>query len=653
MRIPVSWLKEFVVIPKSLDELCEKLTLAGHMLDKIDCLAEETVIDLELRGNRADCYSILGIAREVSALFKTPLKLPSLYGRLKKVPQLKEVTIEVESPLVKRVVASVVKEIKIEPSPDWMQKRLLAYGIPPINNIVDATNYVMVEIGEPMHAFDLAAIGPKVAVRLAKQKETIVTFEGTLIELTKEDLVFANPKVPLSIAGAIGGKNFSILPTTKEILVEAAAYERVNIRRTCRRHCLTTDAGLRHEKELDPNLAEMALSRFLQLIEENHWGKIEKAVFDYYPEPRKEISLSLSYEHLEKLTGLKIEKEKVKEILTSLSFKIEKEIPEGLKVKVPTFRTDVLEEADLVEEVLRIYGYDKIPEKTLDLEIPKVSTPAMVSQEEKFKQALVSLGFDEVISSSFVNEKSIAANVPLRKEGLSRPVTVENPPSPDFQVMRMSLLPNLLEFAKKVKDERGEQAQFFEIGKIYFREKNEYQERRKLGLIVWERLNADFVKFKGLLEAFLKIINLENVAFEESQMPVFGNIQFKIVLNKKTVGFGGLVKENAYFAEIDLEEISGYEQPPQANLWPKYPPIIEDFSFVVPPQTPVAQIAETVKSTNPLIKRVELVDIYDQARTFRLTYQSPERGLTDKEIRPIREKIIQNLEKKGIKVKGG
>lgn len=647
MKIPLNLLKEYVKLPKSVGALGEKLSLVGHMLNTISKVNGETVMDLELRGNRADCYSILGIAREVAAIFDTTISLPPLRSDLKKVFQLEDCQIEIKSEFVKRVMAVIIKDVKIIPSPDWLKNKLESCDIPSINNIVDLTNFVMVETGQPMHSFDLDLVKPKITIRLAKNGEKIITFEGTTITTTKEDLAWTKGDHLLSVAGVIGAKDFSILPTTKNILVEAASYDRVNIRRTCRHHNLLTEAGLRHEKELDPNLVEQAIYRLLYLIKENRWGSIEPFAFDYYPTPRKEAVINLPYENLEKLSGFKILAKTVKEIFRRLNIRIKKENKASLTLICPTYRTDLIEEADLIEEVLRIYGYDKIPEKILSLEIPPFTTPKSITQEDQAKQILVGFGLDEVINSSFISEKYQAFNISLENNQFE-PVTITNPPSPDFQTMRLSLLPNLVEITKKVIDNQGKKALFFEIGRVYFKERSSYREKRKLGISFWRKnkTKENFLMFKGYLEAFFKALNFPKITFKQNEEKIFSHFAFDIFMNDKKIATGGQFDWDIFFAEINLDSTVGLENQLKVALWPKFPPFIEDLSFIVPAKTLVGEMIDQIKIISKLIASVESIDSYKDTRTFRITYQSSSRTLTDKAIKKIRKRIIEKIEKR-------
>ncbi|PIU03600.1 hypothetical protein COT44_02270 [Candidatus Shapirobacteria bacterium CG08_land_8_20_14_0_20_39_18] len=625
MRVPLVWLKDYVELPKDLSLLTDKLTMAGHLLDKVEHQKENTIIDLELRGNRADCYSIYGIAREVSALFDTPVKTFSIHPPLRKVESLPECKIEIKTPLVKRFMATIIHNVKIKPSPEWMKVKLEQYGIPPINNIVDTTNFVMIETGEPMHAFDLDLVGKKMDLRLAKKGESFTTFEGTLIKLTEEDLIFVNKK-PMGLTGAIGAKDFSIQNNTKNVLFEAANYDRVNIRRTIRRHNLNTDAGLRHEKELDLNNVSIAFYRFLQIIKENDWGEIEPEIFDYYPNPVKERTIAFDLARIKVIGGVEIEKKSVLEILNRLNFRIKKNSGDELSIICPTYRTDVVQEEDLVEEVLRIYGYENIPPKILSLEIPSVITPNFVNQELNLKNKLIGLGFDEIISSAFVKPFYQKWNCLIEESEVGRPVLITNPPSPEIETMRMSLYPNLLEFTHRSISERVEETRFFEIGKIYFRRAGRYFEKRKLGIAFWKKTNSEFKDFKGFLETLLG-----------TDFPVQS---FK------------LTEDYIYYLEVDLDKIINGIVQPKVYLWPKYPPIIEDLSFTIPQNIKFQKIIQLIESTNKIIQSIKLIDSYENSKTFRITYQNPKKTLTDKDVKKVREEIINHLKiKLGIKLK--
>lgn len=471
----------------------------------------------------------------------------------------------------------------------------------------------------------------------------MTTFLDKSLTLTSDDLVWANDNSILSIAGAIGEKYHSISDKTKNIIVEAANYDQANIRRTIYRHNLLTDAGIRHEKELDPNMVEQGIYRFLELIEENGWGKIKPFVFDYYPKPVLPWKIFLNYEDIRSLGGVEIDKKVVKDILKKLNFEIKDENEKGIDTVCPTYRTDVKLEEGVVEEILRIYGYEEIPSKVLSLEIPADITPSYINQELELKKILTSLGFNEIISSSFIKESDLKINFLIDGEKAS-PVEMENPPSPDVCEMRMSLIPNLLDSISKVINERGESINFFEVGKIYFKKDGKYLEKRKLGISYWVKDKIDFQYFKGLLEALFSLVNISNIRFEQ-----VGNIfnyvnSYNLKLDNKIIGSGGR-SNNIFFTEIDLDSILGKSGVVKANLWPKYPPQIEDISLIFPDKTYIGDVINIIKNQKN-ISDVELKDTFKDSYTFRIWYQDPDKTLTNDEVETIRSSFLKRLKQK-------
>lgn len=642
MRVPISWLKEFVKLPKDQNLLTEKLTFAGHLFDKIDTSNSDTVLDLELRGNRADCYSIFGIAREISALFESELFSPPLHTKLEKVKQLKECFLKINSSYVKRVMMVTLSDINIVPSPKWMKDKLEAYGIPSINNIVDLTNYIMIETGEPMHAFDLDQIGNNIEIRLARKSEKMATFLGETITLSEDDLVWANNNSILSIAGAIGEKNHSISGKTTNVLIEAANYDRSNIRRTIYRHHLLTDAGIRHEKDLDPNNVEYAVYRALKIIEENGWGKVKPYIYDYYPKPIKPWSIKLNYDYLELLGGVKLNPKNIKNILERINFKITSNSSNSITVLCPTYRTDVTFEEDLIEEILRIYGYTNISERVLSFEIPKIITPPQITQEISSKNILTGFGFDEIISSSFVSENNLIFNRYLDNNITCKSIRVINRPSPDVEILRTTLFPNLLSMTQKVINYLGNEIRFFEIGKVFYQEKKKYFEKRKLALIYWSKNKVSRLKFKGWLEGYFEKSNIENISYKEtSNSSSYFTNSYNIFCNNICVGYG-FSYEKIYFVEIDLDLILDKARALKVNLWPKYPPQIEDITIKFPEKTHIGDVLNFIKIQNS-IKNVLYKGSYKNSSTFKIWFQNTNKTLDDKEVEKIRNNILDNI----------
>jgi phenylalanyl-tRNA synthetase beta chain len=405
-----------------------------------------------------------------------------------------------------------------------------------------------------------------------------------------------------------------------------------------------TDAGIRHEKELDPNLVETAISRYLYLIKENDWGKFDEGVSDYYPKVVKPWKIKVNLEKVKNLSGIDVSIVEIKNILQSLDFEITGSNKTQIEVLVPTHRTDVMLEEDVIEEILRIYGYDNIPTKTLSLEIPAVVTPKFIDQELNLKGYMVSLGFNEVISSTFVKEELLELNL-LLDEGIAEKVELSNPPSPDNKVLRMTLLPNLYEFVEKITNERGVQASLFEIGKIYFKFKGMYVEKRKLGIIAWDKNGLSFAKFKGIVDAVFLKNNLKNVTYMNIPLSAGINETHSISINKEVIGYGGKYR-NVYYCEIDLDSILDKGGAQVVNLWPKYPPQIEDHNFTFPEKTEIGEVMNAIGSMDPVVGKVELIDVYKDTYTFRIWYQDPGKTLTDNEVTEVRNKILQKIKEK-------
>jgi phenylalanyl-tRNA synthetase beta chain len=641
MKIPLNWLNEFIQIPGDVKSLTDKLTLVGHMLDKIEDKGGETVIDLELRGNRADCYNILGIAREVGAVTGKKVRdlktIPLKTSKTVKIPAL-----SVKTDLVKRVGMIAIKNVKIVKSPKWLSERLAQYGMESKNNIVDLTNYVMIETGEPMHAFDLDTLEDSLSIRLAKSGEKLTTFQDKDITLDSEDLVWAMGGTILSVAGAVGEKHHSVSDNTKNILLEAANYERSNIRRTVYRHNLLTEAGIRHEKELDPNLVETAIGRFLYLLKENGWGEFENVFHDYYPKKYTPRKFQLTYSYLNSLSGVEFKEKEVLKILTDLGFSIISKTKDRILVEVPTYRTDVTLEEDLIEEITRIYGYEKIPVKTLSLPIPENVTPDFISQENILRNSAVSVGFDEMITMSFVKEKYAGNEM----------VSLQNPPSPDLKHLRDSLCYNLAEAGKRILDERGNLVQLFEIGKVYKKINNKYKEERSIAFLFHKKSDGRFNDFKRIIEAFFAKAGIQLPSFLPEPVNLNLEYSFKIALAGKNIGFGGSF-EGFHYLEINLDSILGASEKYKVLLWPKYPPQLEDITLNIPDKVYVGLVSKEIASVSKTIKKVELIDQFNNSYTFNIEYLHPSKTLTDSEVEEIRKDFLAKIKTKfGVSLQG-
>jgi phenylalanyl-tRNA synthetase beta chain len=660
MNVPLHWLSEYVTLPKSESELTDKLTMVGHMLDKRKEVNGEVVIDLELRGNRADMFGMIGVARDVATIFNTPLTMPKAAVLPKTDPKMPLIKADKSiAGLVKRYIA-VSLDVIVKPSPKWLADRLLAYGIDPINNVVDVTNYVMVETSHPMHAFDADKLsGSALHLRLAKSGEKFETIQqGTTLKLHKEDIAICDEK-SVQCLTCIGGAHTKVTDNTKRIILETAVYDAANCRRTDRRHKVATEGGGRHEKHQDPHELPYALARAIDILKEIAEGQVTSGVSDYYPHPIKPLVVDFRPETVTRLVGVTISEKEIITILESLDFKVTPS-KSHLRVIVPSFRTDIKEEADIVEEVVRIWGYEKIPTETLSGELPKVGTPAHVIFEHHVREILKNLQLNEVITSTLIPNDIVPT---YEKNGSFAPVVkLINAPDPNTATLRPSLLPNLVAYAKRGFAFRQERIAFFELGKVYAQPKTKkYEEYATLGIVMGGTTSSSwstkaqpltFFDLKGVIIAVGEAIGVSLAIEPGNAHPSLADPVAIIRAGKKIVGHIGTLHPSVrqlvglnttlYCAEITLNSLmEAKSQSPQPYvIAPTYPPIVEDLSVTVLPTTQLGALIDGLSNADPLIQSVILLDTYENKRMLRITYADPTRTLTGEDVAPIRKKLI-------------
>lgn len=620
MKLPIDWLKEYLEIPADHQKLIDKMTLVGHMQDGPPKeIAGDTVYDLEIRQNRPDCLSILGLAREAGAVLDRKTKYPEAYSQNLAGPQ-GTLNVEIkDQELCYRFSTIIIEGIKIADSPDWLRKRLDAYGIKSINNIVDITNFVMIELGQPLHPFDADKIEKRsLIIRTAKSGESLKILGGKEIELTNEDLIIADTQKTLALAGVIGGGESSVGAATKNVILESATYNQASIRRTSLRHQLRTEASTRLEKFLNPELTELALRRTLSLIQEL-CGGVLKDHSDNYPGKFEERSIELTAENLYKLGGVEIDVQKIKSIFEALEIPVKKTSTDKFVIIPPYFRTDLEQEADLIEEVLRIYGYDQIPTRLPGNPPMKQITSEWYELEEEIKNALTGFGYEEEITDPLTKEEGPDLE----------PVRLENSLNSDKVMLRTTLKNSLVNALTKQRKYRKDTIRLFEVGEIYFIEKGEYLEHGTLGLLMSGEDNA-FEKLKGIIEALFDKLNYE-FSVEELRIE-------KVPM-----------QESTYFCEIDIENSFTTKVRPRVHTSPPQL-ILEDMSFLVPQNAAIDEVINSVKNISPLVYKVSLGEapqMLDSQKTLllKIAYHSPEKTITTTEIEPIRKKIVEQLSK--------
>jgi phenylalanyl-tRNA synthetase beta chain len=659
------------VIPKEMKDgifVLDKEYPLGEDIAAIMGLNNE-VIEFEITPNRPDCLSIMGMARETAATFKIPLKEPVINIE-NEVEDIKDYvnSIEVLSNNCNRYYARVIKNVNIKPSPLWMQIRLMEAGIRPISNIVDITNFVMLEYGEPLHAFDLDKLGgKKIIVREAKEGEKLLTLDEVERELSTSDLVIADEKEPIGIAGIMGGFNSEITNNTKCVLLEGANFDQRSVRLTSKRFGLRTEASTRFEKGIDPNLSQLAVERVCQLIEEIGAGTVVKGNIDIYKEVKAETTIDLRPNRANKLLGIDISTDEMMAYLNGLGLesKLEGKL---IKVNIPTFRLDLKIEADLIEEIGRLYGFHNIESKPLLGTLTRGEKPYGRRIEDRTKDILQGLGLNEVMTYSFISPKAydkikLPEDSPLRKY-----IRLINPLGEDYSVMRTTLIPNMMELISRNHNRGVEECSVYEIGNSFIAKSlsiGELPDEKKV-LSIGIYGNKDFFDLKEIVDKTLGRLGIKEVEYirEENNTSFHPGRTAKLILDGEELGILGEmhidvlenydIKERVYIAQLDFDKIVE-----KTNLevkyrpLPKYPAMLRDLALVVKEDILVGDIQKIIsKHGEGLIEKIELFDIYtgDQipegmkSVAYSITYRSYERTLREDEVNNIQEAIIKDLE---------
>lgn len=627
----------------------------------------DTVIEFEITNNRPDCLSILGIARETAATFGRTMKYPGTAFSESSEDIKDYIDIQVKnSELCPRYSARMVKNIVIKDSPAWMQERLTKAGVRPINNIVDITNFVMLELGHPMHAFDYRDLeGKKIIVRNAQPGEIIKTLDEKERQLDESMLVIADGVKPTGIAGVMGGYGSEIKNDTTAIVFESANFNPVNIRMTSKKLGLRTEASSRYEKGIDPELAEMALDRACSLVEQLGAGEIVGGRIDLYPAPRKPRKLSLSVRKANEFIGVNdITEEMIVKYLTSLEFKVEGK--EDLVVTVPTFRDDVEGDADLIEEIARLYGYDKIPVALMDTTFTQGGKNYRQKIKDMAKTNLAAQGLYEVLTYSFVSP-GVYSRINLKAENpLRNAIKLTNPLGEDQSIMRTTIIPNMLEVISRNYNRKIAEGQFFELSKVYLAEtltpEKLAEERETLTIGMYG--NLDFFDLKGVIENLMEEMNIEKYRIlssnNDSMHP--GRTAELLINNRRVGGFGEVhpdvldkydIPVRVYLAELNFEEIiQQSDMNIKYSTLPKYPSVARDIAIVVSEEITAGQVEEIIRNKGgKLIEEVKLFDIYRgsqiqegyKSMAYSIVYRSDEKTLSEEDITKVHNKILNSL----------
>jgi phenylalanyl-tRNA synthetase beta chain len=650
----------------------------------------ETVFELDLTPNLSRCLSILGVAREVSALTGQALNYRRADPPEGSTRAEEMMRIEIADPeLSARYCGTYIGGIAIGPSPFVMRMRLMAAGMRPINNVVDITNYVMLELGQPLHAFDYALLReraggkpPEILVRPALPGEKLTTLDGVERVCTADTLLITDSGGPIAIAGVMGGLETEVLPETKEVLLESANFNHASIRRTSSRFKLPSQASLRFGKGIPPSLSHEAVSRATALMAEQTGGSAAAGVVDCYPKKQTEVTVRTTVKEFEKLLGYRIPKKRITAILDSLEFSVDDEGSE-LEVRVPEHRLDVSIPADLVEEVVRLEGYEKLPATLMKDYLPPQSHEDRQDVEEMVKGILVGSGLEEVINYSLVNEERAAWWDGLSESDLPGTgvdfLRLANPLSEDRTVMRVSLIPGLLE---NLLDNRRflQRVAIFECGRIYRKAGGAERPREpsRLAILLWGRREdswwgkpqpdpMDFFDLKGLIGRVLQRLGLDDHRLEASSRPCLEKGRgVEVFLGETALGCFGelstdargaldLREERVSLAEIDLDALVEAWRIPAFSAPGRFPPVIQDIALVVDEDLPAEKVEQEIRAAGGrLLAGVTLFDIYrgsqipggKKSLAFSLVFQAEDRTLVEEEASRQREKIQKALHRR-------
>ncbi len=527
MKVPLKWLQEFVDVKASAEEVATRLTMGGLEVEGIEDSEIGRVLDVYITPNRGDCLSIVGVAREVSALFGIPLHSPSPPPSSENGQAALETSVVIEDAhACPRFAARLIHCVKIGASPYWMQAKLEAAGMRSVNNVVDATNYVMLEMGQPIHAYDFDKLsGKRIVVRMAKSGEKLKTLDGAERDLAPSMLVIADAEKPVSVAGIMGGAETEVSASTTSILIEAAHFNQLSVRRTSRALGLKSEASYRFERVVDPNGVRRAADRVCELLQGMKQPAAVEGVVDVYPHPVAPRPLSLRVKRCDEMLGMEIPSHMAADCLRALQFEVQTEetgAGDLLKTLVPTFRTDIVIEEDLIEEVGRIYGYENIPETLPIGGTSQGGDSPLGLLLSRIRQTLIACGMQEVLTHSLVPAHYFSSESDLKSS-----VPVRNALSSEIGALRNSLLPGLLDVAKNNGTRGNQDLALFESGRIWrcLEENRPVETLSVAGLLVgqinqtgWQRDEkpqiADFWMVRGIVETLIKILGAANVSID-------------------------------------------------------------------------------------------------------------------------------------------
>ena len=643
---------------------------------------DEYVYKLDLTPNYARCLGLIGIAREVKAMQKEDLKINYPEVNLKEdknedINELADIKIEDEN-LCPRYAGRVIKDVTIKPSPKWMQDRLKAAGIRPINNIVDITNYILLEYNQPLHAFDLDKIKDgNIIVRRAKENEKVVTLDDIQRTLDTETLVITDPEKIIAVAGVMGAKNSEVTQKTTDIFLEAAYFNPSSIRKTARKLGLPSEASHRFERGIDIENVIEAKNRAAYLMQEYAEGKVVEGVIDNYPNKYQEKLIEVNIEKTNRILGLNLTKDEIEKMLSRLEIEVVKKDKDLIKVKVPSYRNDIEQDADIFEEIARIYGYNNIPTTTHKTNEVGIRTRKQ-KIEKKIKNTMNAAGLDEIVTFSLTGPDNYKDLNLSNDHKYKNWVKIKNPLNEAFGLLRTTLLPGLIESIATNSKRQVEDVKYFEIGRTFHNQGKNERPLEKTILAAgsmgakedtWSLDAPDFYYLKGALEKLFKRLNISDsieyrrgnedfthpgrtadIYYKNEKIGILGELKPKIIdkydLRKRTS-----------ILEIDISKILNEVQIGDYlfEMLPKYPAVDRDLAIMLSEDIPVMEVLNIINNTDQsILKSTELFDIYQgeqisegkKSLAFKLLFQAPDRTLTDQKVNEVFNEIVKKLESK-------
>lgn len=679
MKASFNWFREFVELPADPEAIKAVLTRVGIGVDSFAAAGDDWVFEIEVTTNRPDCLNHYGLARELATALHVPLKRIEVTPKETGPATGSEIQIEIAAPdLCARYCGRVVQNVRVGSSPDWLVRRLAVCGLRSINNVADATNYVLLELGHPLHAFDLSRVARRhIVVRRAYQDEGLRTLDGIDRKLNSDHLVIADGERAVALAGIMGGEESQIIPATRSVLIESAWFEPISVRRTSKTLGMHTEASHRFERGADIEMAPLALDRTVTLIQSLAGGEILRGMVDVYPRTLRRESIMLRRSEIFRILGAEILWEEVERALRQLGFQPERRGTEGWKVTPPSFRLDISREVDLIEEAARHFGYDRLPARLAPAP-PRLDHDVQRERRLALEDVLIGLGYREIISSSMVDPEETASFSP------NPPLVLENPLSQEASALRTSPVPSLLQIVRRNLDHGMEDLRLFEFGKVYLRNGKGLPEERgvlSLGLCGIRReanihegaVELDFFDLKGDLESVLGLFALEDLRFApnadayyetslrgsfwagQQRLAQFGQLGRNVLQRYK-------LRRALLVAELDLEAILAK---PLRNRtfrsYSKFPAVQRDFSLTVPDGVNYERIEHIVRAAGiASLTRLQPMDYFQSAGEnegfysllVRATFQSHEATLTSEAIQKECDTLLGALKPLGVRLRG-